>query len=107
MPGNFTYDKVEQLVGKLGASGSEGGWKVEERGKHTYYSYLYRGKVAFKFWLWRDQNKRKNASYYHVPRSMNVQNKVFREICECPITKEEFNSMIPGLYEKKYSKDYT
>ena len=95
----FRLKGIKKAMKKLGAQ-IEGGKPVpgevklvENRGKETRYSYYYLERLVFTFGIPRG-TRRKEGKFYYVAHQMHLQNSEYRELHDCPMSKECYNTLM-------------
>jgi len=66
---------------------------IDNRGRENRYSYIYEGKKVWTFGITRG-SKKKEKSFGYVPQQIGLNNKEFRKLQDCTITKRDYNELL-------------
>ncbi len=95
----FRIDDINKCMKKLNTPVKEGKKipgeieYIENRGKENRFVYRYKGKTVFSFGVTRGSNKKETLLYY-VPKQMGLTTPEYRKLYECPMSKEDYNSLM-------------
>lgn len=93
----FRLDGIKKVLDKLADNNKPGTVnQVEEGRPEKRVSYKLNGKIVFTFGLTRS-SRAKEIKYYYVPRQMHLTNKQYRDLHDCPMSKEKYNKKVQDL----------
>lgn len=81
---------IAKSIGKLQDNEEPGEIEIEERTKHTRYSYILEGTMVFSFGLTRS-SKAKSMKFHYVPTNMGINRSEYQKLHDCPWSKKDFN----------------
>lgn len=84
---------IMKSIEKLEDQKEPGKIEIEEGRKHTRYTYILEGTVAFSFGLTRS-SKAKSKTFYYVPQDMGLTMPEYRKLHDCPWTKKNLNEKL-------------
>ncbi len=81
---------ILKTLRKLGDQSDPGHVEYHEGRKHPRYSYVLQGTEVFSFGITRGSSA-KSIEFNYVPRQMGLKRKEYRDLHDCPMTKEQYN----------------
>jgi hypothetical protein len=87
---------VKKTLEKLDDKSLPGHVEYHERRKHPRYSYVLEGTEVFSFGYTRG-SKAKSKELTYVPRQMGLTRGQYRDLHNCPMSKEQYNQKIIEL----------
>jgi hypothetical protein len=84
---------ISKTLAKLDDQGVPGHVDYHEGRKHPRVSYILEGTEVFSFGLKRG-SAAKSMEFDYVPRQMGLKRKEYRDLHDCPMSKEEYNKKL-------------